>query len=344
MLAISFPFQLTIWLIAILAGCAFVALFIADDKPEKPSFKRITGIVLAIGMFIALIVAASYHLSSFYERRTIESIASEQSDLRRQIDSARLQLQWLSSHPQKYPGTETAPGQAGTGNNTDTSLKTPLTEGNQKVVMRPDSRWGWLAIGTLLLAAGIFLLPGRATLMKKTAASALISIGSLITAKELLKFSFEISPEFNINLKEIKCNCNCEGPFSGNYKLIRKVGPFVSGYDTLQQAGIVSLNPVVDSLVNNRYSVLYVFGGVDKQQLKDQARKRFGDNLTLSKARAKKIKLYIEQLFKTNPRLQSISPPRILVYPEGAEYYSGADADSLAQDRHVSIYGVPAIK
>lgn len=216
-----------------------------------------------------------------------------------------------------------------------------IHNGTAILVNKPKIKAGYLILGIALALAGAFLLFGfiAKNNIKAGIGGILFTAGSLISAKEIFKLSLEL-PDININSKKLKCDCECKGGTSSNkLAYIGEIGPFKDGYDVLINDDGKQWKKIKDSLQENRYSVLHIFGGVDKRRLIGKARQIFGDNLTLSKARSKYLKKLIDGYKNDNTIGFEFKPESIFIYPEGAEYYTDHDSSSLARDRMVRIFG-----
>lgn len=113
------------------------------------------------------------------------------------------------------------------------------------------------------------------------------------------------------------------------------IGPFKSGYDSLEVDGLKKLEKAKNLLSDNNKSIseIMLLGGVDKRPLRKKALLKFGDNLSLAQARANAIKQSLEEdVFRKKENM-----PKFIVLVNGANIYDDKDIDKFADSRYVKI-------
>src|SRR6218665_742478 len=124
----------------------------------------------------------------------------------------------------------------------------------------------------------------------------------------------------------------------GYYSLIGTVGPFITGSNSLERSNNKLFNKLANLIYTKKYSTLFIIGGVDKRQLKNDAAKKYGDNLSLAQSRANIVKDSIEYYISL---IKGQKKERLVFFtlPKGANYYTNS-ASKYQEDRCVEIYGI----
>ncbi len=145
---------------------------------------------------------------------------------------------------------------------------------------------------------------------------------SLLAGLTLLKFAIDklqlsFSPEITFVKNEAKPpNINVKDSIlKEDSALVLDFGIFPPGQDRLGRDSADSINALISQMPNLPIKEIDIFGGVDIRPLKRLAKKRFGDNITLSQARAVWLKKKIEEIFLNKKVLL------ILTFPGGAQNY-----------------------
>lgn len=174
------------------------------------------------------------------------------------------------------------------------------------------------------------------SLRGKIIASALALFSLAIDIGFEIKFGFD--PEFKIDFTIGKPCDSIPKPYTDTTAIVT-ISPFVAGYDTLPSAvKEINISKLRDSFSNRQMLSVHIYGGVDPRPVKRKAREKFGDNLSLSQARANWV---MTRLLEFNPEWKT-SGVKIYTQPGGAIFYSDTtySEKDYESNRQVTVYGV----
>lgn len=210
-------------------------------------------------------------------------------------------------------------------------------------IVTPEKRvskffvWGGFIIQVLIGVILIYFLLSYNSSLKSKMAKIAASLATSLLITGAAKFS--IDPSFELTIDHLNFNfnskCGCEAKNEGAFCLIDSIGPFTPGFDSFQSNQERKLLDLKDSLSINKYSEIFIFGGVDKRQLGKTSAKKFTDNLILAQARANMIE---DSINKYLDIIKLIPRPVVSADPHGANYY-GTDTIEYSHDRYVVVYG-----
>jgi len=143
-------------------------------------------------------------------------------------------------------------------------------------------------------------------------------------------------PVFNIDFgQHVNMLSRSRSGSSGRSIQTIKIGAFVPGYDRINPADTGWNTDTLNAFTKNKFSDIYIYGGVDRRPLKNKARLKFGDNLNLAEARANFIKNKLKERFRADSSIQY----HIIV--NGANNFPDKDDYLLyTEDRYVKVVGV----
>lgn len=223
---------------------------------------------------------------------------------------------------------------------------------DKKYLVKPEKSHAWffIDIGCFVVACIclLFALISKNEQSKKVyvaASAAATLVTAISTTKYLFKpeleFSFDPQIEIPLELNFNKPDCPCDKKPQGTEKLqvaTLDIKNFPSGeakLDTLYVQRMIKEKFIVKSKPRN-YTHFYIYGGVDKKQLRRKALKNFGDNLTLAQARGNFIAAQLKIIFGNAVKYD--------IAINGSNAYGDRDTISFSDNRRVLIKALYKVK
>jgi hypothetical protein len=198
------------------------------------------------------------------------------------------------------------------------------------------SIWFWIStflFGStiLLIISAIIFEAKRKLLLMLASLTGTLSLATKLTFEG--KISFE--PKITIELK----HCNTSTSIN-SIDTEMFVGPFIPGYDSLDVTGKKRLDTLKNAFsdTTKHFNEITIYGGVDIRPLHRKSLLRYGDNLSLSQARANYVRDFL-RTYVFNPKTDKAIPKFIILINGANSYGNGYDPGAFARSRCVRIVG-----